>query len=281
MFKVIILSFFFSLSSLYAQIDSEKLEKLNVEALLVKDISSNRLIYEKEANKKIYPASLTKIMTSILAIEQGQLSRPVVITEEMLQVEPTKAGYKEGEIYFLDDLVKAALIHSDNDAAMAVAIAVGGTLENFIRMMNDKAVAIGMTNTLFTNPCGFDIGDHHSTPNDLLVLAEYSIKNSVFNAMTRLNQHSYYSLNTFRQMAVKTHNKLLDEYEYAVGVKTGYTSKAGPCLIARAQKEGKDCLIVMLNSKENRWKIAKEIFEQVFISEPEIVATLEATKVQF
>ena len=281
MFKVIILSFFFSLSSLYAQIDSEKLEKLNVEALLVKDISSNRLIYEKEANKKIYPASLTKIMTSMLAIEQGQLSRPVVITEEMLQVEPTKAGYKEGEIYFLDDLVKAALIHSDNDAAMAVAIAVGGTLENFIRMMNDKAVAIGMTNTLFTNPCGFDIGDHHSTPNDLLVLAEYSIKNPVFNAMTRLNQHSYYSLNTFRQMAVKTHNKLLDEYEYAVGVKTGYTSKAGPCLIARAQKEGKDCLIVMLNSKENRWKIAKEIFEQVFISEPEIVATLEATKVQF
>lgn len=281
MFKVIILSFFFSLSSLYAQIDSEKLEKLNVEALLVKDISTNQLIYVKEADKKIHPASLTKIMTSILAIEQGQLSRPVVITKEMLQVEPTKAGYKEGEIYFLDDLVKAALIHSDNDAAMAVAIAVGGTLENFMHMMNDKAMEIGMTNTLFTNPCGFDIGDHHSTPNDLLVLAEYSIKNPIFNDITRLNQHSYYSLNTFRKMVVKTHNKLLDQYEYAVGVKTGYTSKAGPCLIARAKKEGKDCLIVMLNSKENRWTTAKEIFEEVFLPQPEVMASLETANVQF
>lgn len=281
MFKVLFLSFFFSLSSLYAQIDSEKLEKLNVEALLVKDITANQLIYEKEAEKKIRPASLTKIMTSMLAIEKGELSRPVLITKEMLRVEPTKAGYKVGEIYFLDDLVKAALIQSDNDAAMAVAIAVGGTLENFVRMMNEKAITLGMKNTFFTNPCGFDIGDHHSTPADLLVLAEYSIKNSVFNEMTRLNQYSYYSLNTFRKIHAKTHNKLLDQYEYAVGVKTGYTSKAGPCLIARAQKEGKDCLIVMLNSKENRWKTAKEIFEEVFVRQGEVVASLEMTKVQF
>ncbi len=259
---------------LSAQIDTDKLDKLNVQALLIKDLNTNELIYAKEADKEVRPASLTKIMTAILAIEHANLSRPVLITKEMLQVEPTKAGYKEGEIFFLDDLVKAAMIKSDNDAAMAIAIAVGGSLENFNTMMNEKALSLGMNNTLFTNPCGFDIGNHHSTPKDLLILAEYAVKNTVFNEITRLNRHEYTSLNTYRKFVAKTHNHLLNQYEYAVGVKTGYTSKAGPCLIARAKKGESDSLIVMLNSKENRWKIAKEIFEQVLTPQEERFASL-------
>jgi D-alanyl-D-alanine carboxypeptidase (penicillin-binding protein 5/6) len=80
-----------------------------------------------------------------------------------------------------------------------------------------------------------------------------------------MNKHTYYSLNKNKKFHAYTHNRLLNSYEYAVGVKTGYTSKAGPCLIARAQKDGKDCLIVMMNAKDNRWKMAEEIFEQVFL----------------
>ncbi|ADR34868.1 peptidase S11 D-alanyl-D-alanine carboxypeptidase 1 [Sulfuricurvum kujiense DSM 16994] len=271
------LIFFFLLlciTSLHAEIDSEKLDKLNVEALLVKNLKNNEILYSKEALREVKPASLTKIMTATLAIEQGELTRLVVISKEMLQVEPTKAGYKEGEIFLLGDLINAAMIKSDNDAAMAVAIAIGGSIENFNKMMNAKAASIGMVNTVFTNPCGFDIGNHHSTPQDLLTLAEYAIKNPVFNDITRLNQHTYYSLNTARKFVANTHNQLLNKYEYAVGVKTGYTSKAGPCLIARAKKEDRDCLIVMLNSKENRWKTAKEIFEQVFVPSQDVLASL-------
>lgn len=276
MFKSLIFFFLLLLSavSLHAEIDSEKLDKLNVEALIVKNLANNEMLYSKEAQKEVQPASLTKIMTATLAIEEADLNRLVVISKEMLQVEPTKAGYKEGEIYLLGDLVKAALIKSDNDAAMAVAIAVGGSIENFNKMMNAKASKIGMINTVFTNPCGFDIGNHHSTPHDLLVLAEYAIQNPVFNDITRLNQHIYYALNTSRKFVANTHNQLLNKYEYAIGVKTGYTSKAGPCLIARAKKEDRDCLIVMLNSKENRWKTAKEIFEQVFIPSQNVLASL-------
>lgn len=251
--------------SLYAQIDKEGLDKLDVEALLVKELSTGEIIYSKEAIKEVKPASLTKIMTAILAIEQGDLNRSVVITPEMTSVEPTKAGYKEGEVILLEDLIKAAMIKSDNDAAMAIAVAVGGSIEKFVGMMNEKAKQIGMNNTHFTNPCGYDIGDHHSTPVDLLALAEYAIHNPLFNDMTRQNQHVYYSLNTNRKFVAKTHNRLLGRYEYAVGVKTGYTSKAGPCFIARAKKEGNDCLIVMLNSKVNRWIVAQQIFEQVFV----------------
>lgn len=263
MIRYLILLFIFTLS-LYAQIDKDELDKLNVEALLIKELTTGEVIYSKEALKEVKPASLTKIMTAILAIEQQDLMTPVTITKEMIQVEPTKAGYKEGEIILLGDLIKAAMIKSDNDAAMAVAIAVGGNMAHFVEMMNQKAELIGMNDTHFTNPCGFDIGEHHSTPIDLLKLAEYAIQNPLFNDITRQNQHIYYSLNTNRKFVAKTHNHLLNRYEYAVGVKTGYTSKAGPCFIARAKKGDNDCLIIMLNSKENRWTIAQQIFEQVF-----------------
>lgn len=265
--------------SLYAQIDKDEMDKLDVEALLVKELSTGEMIYSKEALKEVKPASLTKIMTAILAIEQGGLNRSVVITSEMTSVEPTKAGYKEGEVILLEDLIKAAMIKSDNDAAMAIAVAVGGSVSQFVEMMNDKAKQIGMNNTNFTNPCGYDIGDHHSTPIDLLSLAEYTIQNPLFNDITRQNQHVYYSLNTNRKFVAKTHNRLLDRYSYAVGVKTGYTSKAGPCFIARAKKDGNDCLIVMLNSKVNRWTVAQQIFEQVFV--PPVNTLLEDVQTRF
>lgn len=261
---LILFTFLFTFIA-HAEIDKNGLDKLKVEALLVKELTSGEVIYAKEALKEVKPASLTKIMTAMLAIEQGNLDRPVTITAEMIAVEPTKAGYKEGDVIRLEDLVKSAMIKSDNDAAMAIAISVGGDLDTFVQMMNLKAVQIGMENTIFTNPCGFDIANHHSTPIDLLHLAEYAIQNPLFNDITRQNEHTYYSLNTNRKFVAKTHNHLLGKYEYAVGVKTGYTSKAGPCFIARAKKEGSDCLIVMLNSKENRWSVAQQIFEQVFL----------------
>ena len=156
MIRYLILLFIFTLS-LYAQIDKDELDKLNVEALLIKELTTGEVIYSKEALKEVKPASLTKIMTAILAIEQQDLMTPVIITKEMIQVEPTKAGYKEGEIILLGDLIKAAMIKSDNDAAMAVAIAVGGNMAHFVEMMNQKAELIGMNDTHFTNPCGFDI----------------------------------------------------------------------------------------------------------------------------
>lgn len=251
--------------SLNASINKDELNKFNVSALLVKDITSNQMLYSREASKEVKPASLTKVITVLLAIEQGNLERPVTITHEMTKVEPTVAGYKPGDVIRLKDLIMAAMIKSDNDAAMAIAIAVGGSENKFVNMMNAKAKAIGMKHTNFTNPCGFDIKKHYSTPKDLLTMTEYAIKNKQFNNISKMNGHTYFSLNKNKKFLAYTHNRLLNSYEYAVGVKTGYTSKAGPCLIARAKKDGKDCLIVMMNAKDNRWKMAEDIFEQVFL----------------
>jgi D-alanyl-D-alanine carboxypeptidase (penicillin-binding protein 5/6) len=183
----------------------------------------------------------------------------------MTQVKPTIAGYKRGDIVLMSDLVKAAMIKSDNDAAMAIAITIGGDEEHFVQMMNVRAKQLGMRNTHFSNPCGYDAPDHYSSPNDLLKMTEYAITSPTFNAISKLNSHTYYALNKgkLRQFTAYTHNRLLNRYQYAVGVKTGFTNKAGACLIARAKKDGKDCLIVMMNCKVDRWKTAKQIFEKV------------------
>ena len=130
-----------------------------------------------------------------------------------------------------------------------------------------------MKNTNFTNPCGFDVGNHYSTAQDLLIMSEHAIKNSTFNEMAKLKRHDFNAINTKRHYAAYTHNKLLNNYKYAVGIKTGFTNKAGPCLIARAKKDDKDVLVVMLNS-EQRWKDVRTIFEDVL---PEVTKTVHKT----
>ncbi len=250
---------------------SERIKK-NVDAIIAKDMTSKQLIFSKDATKMNQPASLTKIMTAILAIESGKMNDVVTITKPMIQVEPTKANLRVGEKFYLKDLVKAAMVMSANDAAMAIGVYLGdGDVDKFANMMNQKAKKIGMKNTNFTNPCGFDIGEHYSTAQDLLVMSEYAIKNSSFNEMAKLKRHDFKALNTKRAYAAYTHNKLLNNYKYAVGIKTGFTQKAGPCLIARAQKDGKDVLVVMLNS-EQRWRDIRTIFDDVL---PDVTQTNE------
>jgi D-alanyl-D-alanine carboxypeptidase (penicillin-binding protein 5/6) len=277
-FFTIFCSLTFAAATLSANyLDKEIANKItkNTDAIIAKDLSSKQLIFAKDEQKINQPASLTKIMTSILALESGRMNDVVTITREMIHVEPTKANLRVGEKFYLRDLVKAAMVMSANDAAMAIGVYLGdGNIDNFVNEMNRKAKKIGMKNTHFTNPCGFDIGDHHSTALDLLTLSEYAIKNSQFNEIAKLKRHDFRALNTKRAYAAYTHNRLLNNYKYAVGIKTGYTQKAGPCLIARAKKDNKDILVVMLNS-EHRWNDIRTIFEDVL---PEITEAKTAAK---
>ncbi|OHE05360.1 MAG: peptidase S11 [Sulfurimonas sp. RIFOXYD12_FULL_33_39] len=263
--KIFVLSLALSVS-LFGAIDKHKLDKLKIGAMIVKDLNTKNVLYSKYAEKRLSPASLTKVMTVLLAIQSDKMNKSVTITRDMLKVEPTIAGYKVGDVVLMSDLVKAAMIKSDNDAAKAIAIAIGGGDEKkFINMMNAKAKQLGMKHTHFSNPCGFDAKNHYSSPNDLVKMAEYAIKNPIFNKISNQSTHDYRVLRNgqYKTFKAYTHNHLLNKYEYAVGVKTGYTSKAGACLIARAKKGRQDCLIVMMNSKEDRWEIAKKIFQQV------------------
>lgn len=232
-----------------------------IASLIVKDLQRQKILYAKASHQKMRPASLTKIMTAMLAIESGQMSRLVTIPKEATKVEHIKLGLRVGEKVYLRDLVKATLIGSANDAAVAIGIHVGGSTKKFVAMMNRKARMLGMSNTRFTNAAGFDIGAHYSSASDLMKLAEYAIQNATFNQIVKADTHRFRATNTKRSYSVRTTNRLLKEHKYAVGVKTGYTSKAGPCLIARGKKGNKDVLLVMLNQKAKRWESAAAILD--------------------
>jgi len=239
-----------------------KIEK-DLDSIIVKDLSTNKTIFKKNEEKIVRPASLTKIMTSILAIESGKMDSVVTITEPMIDVEPTKLDLKVGDKVRLKDLVHAALIRSANDAAYSIAYYLGGgDKDKFLDMMNKKAKALGMRRTNFSNPAGFDTPNHQTTASDLMLLTEYAIKSKTFNTIVNLNSYSFSTLNTNRKFYVYTSNKLKRADKYVVGVKTGYTNKAGACLIARGKKDKKDVLLVMLNA-DNRWVNAKRALDEL------------------
>jgi D-alanyl-D-alanine carboxypeptidase (penicillin-binding protein 5/6) len=241
--------------------------QLPINSYIVKDLGRSTLLMAKDIDRAVSPASLTKILTCIMAIENGRLDDDVLITKAATMVEPSKAGFKPGERIKLIDLVKAAMVNSSNDAAFAIAIHLSGNVDSFVAAMNYRAQRIGMKNSRFTNPAGFDKGIYSgniSTAEDLLRLTEYAIKNPVFNKIARLDKAVFVEQTTRKVYCLKTHNKLLDKYPYAVGIKTGYTTKAGRCLIARAIKDNKDILLVMLNAKTDRWNVAVNMFDSVF-----------------
>ncbi len=254
--------------SMHQQISSD------ISSYIVKEIDNSKVLMAKDVDRPVSPASLTKIMTCIMAIESGRLEQEVVIPKEATMVEPSIAGFKRGDRIKLVDLVKAAMVNSSNDAAFAIAIYLSGNVDAFVSAMNQKAKMIGMKNSCFTNPAGFDKGRYAgniSTAGDLLRLTEYSVRNPLFNAIARLERVDFTELTTGKVYSLSTHNKLLDRYPYAVGIKTGYTSRAGGCLIARAIKDRKDVLLVMLNAKTDRWNAAASMFDQAFMinsSEP-------------
>ncbi|MBP9490758.1 MAG: D-alanyl-D-alanine carboxypeptidase [Aliarcobacter sp.] len=263
-FLLVVLCFVFFPTFLFSSSTEvfKKIEK-DLDSIIIKDLNQKKLIFTKDENQKLSPASLTKIMTAMLAIESGKMNSVVTITAEMKKVEPTIANFQVGEKIYLKDLVHAAMIKSANDAANAIAIYLGkGNKHLFVNMMNIKARQLGMKNTNFTNPCGFDIGNNRSTARDLMVLTEYAIKNKTFNSIVKLDKYAFNAINTKKRYVFSTSNKLLRDDPYIVGVKTGYTNKAGACLIARAKKGNQDILIVMLNAN-NRWPNAKKALETV------------------
>lgn len=253
------------LTSLSANINPNVFNKIEKEldSIIVKDLSNNKTIFKKNEEKLLRPASLTKIMTSILAIESGKMDSIVTITKPMTEVEPTKLGLQVGDKVRLRDLVHSALIKSANDAAFSIAYYLGnGDKDKFISMMNAKAKVLGMSHTNFSNPAGFDTPNHKTTAADLMKLTEYAIKNKTFNSIVNLNSYSFSTVDTGKKFYVYTSNKLQRQNKYIVGVKTGYTNGAGPCLIARAKKNNKDVLLVMLHA-ENRWVNAKKALDEV------------------
>ncbi|SFP25872.1 D-alanyl-D-alanine carboxypeptidase family protein [Salibacterium halotolerans] len=238
----------------------------SAEAALLMEQQSGRVLFEKQAHEKQNIASITKIMTAVLALESGKWKQSTKISENAYGVEGSSLYLKPGETMTLKDLTTGLMLRSGNDAAVAVAEFVGGSTEGFVYMMNEKAHDIGMENTQFANPHGLDEGgDHYSTAYDMALLMRYAMQKERFREVTGLKTYEAPQPGNGKRVW-KNKNKLLTSmYEYTTGGKTGYTRSAGRTLVSSARKNDMGLIAVTLDAPSD-WKDHISMFEWGFSS---------------
>ncbi|HSA60629.1 MAG TPA: D-alanyl-D-alanine carboxypeptidase family protein [Nitrospiraceae bacterium] len=229
-------------------------------SILLKELRSGRVLYEHESEKRLSPASLTKIMSALVILEKGHLDELATVSKNAARAHKTHLRLKAGEVFRLEDLLKAMLIVSANDACLAAVEHVGGDETQFVMLMNAKAAALGLSDTHFSNGCGFDGPDHYSTAEDLAKLSEVALQNAVFRELVREEREIITPISGRRAYVLHNTNRLLGRIPGVEGVKTGFTSKAGRCLIAKVSQNGSDLLLVILNSNR-RWNTAKSLID--------------------
>lgn len=221
------------------------------------DAQTGRVLFEKDADRKSLIASTTKIMTALVVCEQCNVLDRMRIPKEAVGIEGSSMYLQEGEVLTVQELLYGLMLHSGNDAAVALAVYCGGTVEGFVEMMNDKARYLGLSDTHFANPNGLDHPDHYSTARDLAVLAAYAMENCVF-ARTVSTKTL-----TVGQRYMKNHNKLLWMVDGADGVKTGFTRAAGRVLVSSATRDGRRLVAVTIHAP-NDWQDHQKLLEDGF-----------------
>ena len=230
-------------------------------AAILVDAESGRVLYEQNADTKMLIASTTKIMTALVAIREGNPSDIVTVSREAAYTEGSAMYLKEGEKLTLETLLYGLMLCSGNDAAVAIAEHVGGSVEGFVKLMNETAGELGMTSTSFANPNGLDDEKHYSTARDMAVLACAALDNA---ALMRIA--STRSI-TIGGRTMTNHNKLLAMAEGCIGLKTGYTRAAGRTLVSCAQRNGQRLVAVTLQDG-NDWADHQSMFDYGFSAFP-------------
>lgn len=233
-------------------------------AVLISE-QTGEVVFQKNAYRHHSMASTTKIMTSLLAAQSGKLHDEIVVSKEMTMVEGTSMGLLPGDRVSVKELIYGMLLPSGNDAANAAAYYLGGNVENFAKLMNAKAKEIGMNETNFVTPSGLDDDDHYSTAYDMALLGRYAVSDPVFRSVCSSKKATLSFGNPPYNRTLYNHNRLLDSYEFALGIKTGFTKKSGRCLVSYAEKDGTGLIAVTLNAP-NDWNDHKLMLDYGFAS---------------
>jgi len=248
------------------------------------DGKSGQVLYGKEIDAKLPPASTTKVLTTIIALEKGNLNDIVTVSKNVPLVEGTKVYLREGEKIELEKLLHAAMVHSANDAALAIAEHIGGSEEKFAQMMNEKAREIGAKNSNFINPHGLTAEGHLTTAYDLALIGKYAMQNSKFRELAQEKVYDWEGEEWQTRLINK--NKFLWRMEESTGIKPGFTSEARYTLVASAKKNNQELITVILGSSDARiWDDAKNLLNYGFANfqnlsltkSGEVVATLKVT----
>ena len=253
----------------------------NSKSAIAMEAGSGTILYDKNINDKVYPASITKIITAILALENLDLTQNIVATKTALKIpwDSSSAYIKEGEILTVDELLHCLLIYSGNDAANILAEAVSGNITDFVKLMNDKAKELGCTGTNFVNAHGYSDDNHYTTALDIAKIFNYCIQNEKFVEIistklyivpeTNKTKSKRYLYNTNRLLLTKSENQHGRYYEFAIGGKTGYTDEAGRTLVTLGKKDDKTIIIAVfkagqVNGQDARYTDAIDLFNYSF-----------------
>ncbi len=232
---------------------------------IVMEVNTNRVLYESDAYSKRYMASTTKILTAIVIIENCNINDIVKVTKESVGIEGSSIYLKEGEELTVKDLLYGLMLRSGNDCAETLALYCSGSIENFTILMNETAKKIGAKNSNFINPHGLHDDNHYTTAYDLALISCYAIKNPIFKEIVStkfVKIHDTVS-NSYRYL--KNKNKLLDQLEGCTGIKTGYTKKAGRCLVSSCYRNNMEVVCVVLNCGP-MFERSKDLIEETFSS---------------
>ena len=242
--------------------------KVNAISAVIVDGDTGRILWGKNENKPMAMASTTKIMTALVALENSDIKKETTVSKNATLASPVKMHLSVGEKMTIEQLLYAMMLQSYNDSAVAVAEAVGGSVEKFCTMMNEKAKEIGCSDTVFETPNGLDKGNHHSTAEDMSKIGVYALKNQ--NLMKIMNTRDYTFKSSKTTYSFVNKDRLPREYEGAIGMKTGFTGKAGHCFVGAANRGDVTLVSVVLASgwgtagKSRKWIDTKALLNYGF-----------------
>ena len=242
-----------------ADVTVEEPSKLYAKYALLMDATNRRVLYEKDGYEQVPMASTTKIMTLLVALEQTNPDTVVTVSDYAASMPNVKLHVKKGEQYRLGDLFYSLMLESHNDSAVVIAEAVGGSVEEFARLMNDKAKLLGATHTNFVTPNGLDDEQHYTTAYDLALIASAAIENLEFCKIIQTPSYTFHEQTTGRSFTVNNKDRFLTSYDGAIGIKTGFTGNAGYCFVGAVKREDRQLVSVVLASgwppnKTYKWK---------------------------
>lgn len=253
-----------SVLACFIRVSAAEKPNSSAEAFVMYCPDNKKIILSKNENKRMKPASTTKLMTALLTLEEAAKNdRLITFTDEMT-AEGSSMYLEAGERVRLSDLATGMMMSSGNDAANAAAISISGSLKKFANLMNSRACQIGMENTHFVTPSGLDDSEHYSTAYDLALLMAQGLENNAFSDLTCQKSVAVsFAAPSNKKITYANHNRLLSMYEYCVGGKTGYTEAAGRCLVSAARRDGVTLICVTLNDK-NDWQDHINLYEYGF-----------------
>ena len=258
----IILSFILLLFAVCPSISTVEVKAEDKTAHIVIEHSTNRILYKYNAFQKMYPASTTKILTAITVLENCDTESVVEIPSIAVGIEGSSIYLKAGEKYKVIDLLYGLMLRSGNDSAVALANFVGGSVENFVMMMNNTAKKIGANFSNFTNPHGLHDDRHYTTAFDLAMITSHALRNDTFAKIVSSTSHEFCKEDGTKCIFYNK-NKMLTSFDGANGVKTGFTKKSGRCLVSSAKRNNMQLVSVVLN-EYSMWDKSKELLQNAF-----------------